>query len=248
MSKPTRFPNGLATAAKGSTLWNFPMPDPTRYFVFFEDFHDWANDGSDTADRPWVDTFVSVGSASSIAPVADEPFGAVVFTAGSNDNDGAQAQWHTENFTITSGKKTWFKVRFKLSEATQSDFLLGLAVLDTTAIDVAGDGVTDGIFFQKDDGSTTITFQVQKDATTGQLRDTNVGTATTSYMSLGFEFDGVRYVKVFRDDVLVDTVDLTTTLSTYLPNTPLAVTLAYLAGAAGGSTMTVDYVFAAQER
>lgn len=246
MPSPVRYTAGVSTAAKGSTLSNYPMPDPTRVFTIFDDFEQWSNTTGGTADTPWVDTFVGT---STVAVVADEPFGAVVFTAGAVENDGAQVQWQTENFTMAAnGKKTWFKTRFKLSDATQSDFLLGLAVLDTTAIAADGDGVTDGIFFQKDDGTTTITFQCQKNATTGQLRDTNVGTATTSYMTLGFEFDGIRYIKIFRDDVHVDTMDLTTTATTYLPDTPITVTMAYLAGTTGGSTMTVDYVFAAQER
>ena len=49
--------------------------------------------------------------------------------------------------------------RFKLSDATQSDALVGLAITDTTAID----GVTDGIFFTKDDGDTNLDFVVEKD-------------------------------------------------------------------------------------
>jgi hypothetical protein len=44
------------------------------------------------------------------------------------------------------------------------------------------------------------------------------------------------------------TLDLTTTLSTYLPDTALTVSFALLAGEAEATTMTIDYLFAAIER
>ena len=245
MAAPVRFPAGVSTAAKGTTLANFPAPDPTKCYVFFEDFDEYANTTGGVADTPWVDTFVN---SSSIAVVADEPFGAIIMTNTGADNDMAQIQWQTENFTIAAGKKAWFKTRIKCSDATQSDWLVGLAVLDTSLMGATeGAGVTDGIFFSKDDGDTQIDLQVQKAANT-QVRKANLGTATTSYQVLGWEWDGVRYVKGFLNDVQVCTLDLTATASAYMPDTPITVSVAIMNGEGAAKTMTIDYLFAAIER
>ena len=248
MANPTRFPSGLSTAARQSTLFNLPFPDPTKVFTYFDDFTDYQNTTGGVSDMPYVDTFITAGSPT-IAAVASEPFGAILVTNTASDNDGAQIQYHVANFTLGSGKKAWFKARFKVSDATQSDWAVGLVVLDTTVLGATdGAGVTDGIFFSKDDGDTQIDIQAQKTATAGQTRQANIGTCTTSYMTLGFEFDGVRYVTCFMDDVKVYTLDLSTTLTTYLPDAALSPTFALLNGEAVAKTMTIDYVFAAIER
>lgn len=239
MPSPVRMTAGVSTATKGTALWNYPRPDPTKVYSYFNDFELYvAGD--------WTRTAVGTGTS---ALAADEPFGALLITNSAADNDAVQHQLTTENFTMTSGKKAWFKARFKVSDATQSDFILGLAVLDTTLMGSAsGDGVTDGIFFAKDDGDTNLDFHVQKDTTTGQLSTSAIATVGTSYMTVGFEFDGLRYIKVFVDDVHKTTVDMTATLATYLPNTPLTVSFGLVNGEAAAKTMHVDYIFAAIER
>jgi hypothetical protein len=50
------------------------------------------------------------------------------------------------------------------------------------------------------------------------------------------------------NDVHTCTIDLGATPANYLPNTPLTVSAGFLNGAAGAKTLTIDYLFAAQER
>lgn len=239
----TRFTNGITNAVKNSTLQNALTPDPTRVFTYFNDFSTYAS-------GDWTITAVEAGAGSAAyALVADEPFGALGITNDAADDDSAQFQLTTENFTLSTGKKAWFKARFKVSDATQSDFLIGLAVLDTTLMGSAdGDGNTDGIFFSKDDGDTQLDFQVQKNTTTGQLRATNIATVSTSYITVGFEWDGARYINYYVNDVYVGQLDLTGTPSTYLPDTPITVSFGIVNGEAVAKVMTVDYVYAAIER
>ena len=59
-------------------------------------------------------------------------------------------------FSFTPGKKAFFKCRFKVSDATQSDVVIGLQVIDTTPLDV-----TDGIYFLKPDDAATVNFVVR---------------------------------------------------------------------------------------
>ena len=242
MPSPVRYPSGVSTAVKGSVLWNYPAQDPTKTFEYFNDFHSYAA-------GDW--TITRVGTTPTEALTADEPFGALLLTMAATDNSADQLQLTTENFTLTSGKKAWFKTRFKVSDATQSDFLMGLAVLDSTLISAGsglGDDVTDGIFFYKDDGSTAIKLSCQKDATTGQISPLTVATCGTAYVTLGWEYDGASSIRAYVNDALVGTLDLTSTPATYLPDTPVTVSMAMMNGEAVAKTMTIDYVFAAIER
>lgn len=238
MPSPVRYPSGVSTAAKGSVLFNMPAPDPTKFYMEFEDFTKYL--ASD-----W--TVTTVG-ASTVAK-ADAPFGVVTMTTAGAENDGVQIQKTGESFLLGAGKKAWFKTRFKISDATQSDFAVGLMVTDTTAIAASGDGVTDGVFFQKDDGSTSVTLYCQKNTTTGQTSAASVHTMVAdTYVELGWEFDGVRYIKYFVNGVHKGTMDLTATLTTYLPDTDLTMTFAFLTGDAAAITANVDYMLAAIER
>jgi hypothetical protein len=67
-------------------------------------------------------------------------------------------------------------------------------------------------------------------------------------MTLAFYFDGRQYVYLYKDDAQVARVDLTSTLTTYLPDTELTVSFGIQNGEAVAKTMSIDYIFAAQER
>jgi hypothetical protein len=243
MGTPVRFPFGVTNNVKANPLGMMGLPDPTKYHTFFDDFDKYT-----AAD--WTITTTEGGSGDATEAVADANNGILVITNDGADNDCDWFQKVGETFLLASGKKLFFKSRFKVSDATQSDWIMGLQVTDTTPLDTGGDGVTDGIFFQKDDGDTNIDFYVQKDASGGQLTNTAVTTAAAddTFMTLGFYFDGARYVDVYKDDVLVYVADLTATLSTYLPNTELTISFGIQNGAAAAKVLSIDYIFVAQER
>ena len=238
MPNPVSFTAGISTAAKTSALATYPGQDPMKVFTYSNDFDNYvAGD--------W--TVTAVGA--STAAMTDGANGRLLLTTAALENDGVQLQKVGGAFLPVSGKKMWFKTKFQISDATQSDFLFGIAVTDTTAIVAAGDGVTDGIFFQKDDGSTSVTLYCQKDTTTGQTSAASVATITAATdIELAFYYNGVSSIKYFVDGVHKGTLDLTTTPATYLPDTECRVTMAFLTGAAAAITCNIDYIFAAIER
>jgi hypothetical protein len=237
MPSPVRYPAGVSTAPKGNALSNYPQPDPFKVFTYKNDFDNYvAGD--------W--TVTAVGA--STAAMTDAANGRLLLTTAGAENDGVQLQKVGEAFLPVSGKKMWFKTKFKVSAETQSDFLFGIAVTDTAAIAADGDGVTDGIFFQKDDGSTDVRFYCQKDATTGQSITTGVHTmAADTDVELAFEYDGLTSIKLYVNGVHKTTVALTTAAG-FLPDTECRVTMAFLTGAAAAITCSIDYIFAAIER
>jgi hypothetical protein len=234
MSTPSRFTYGVTNVSKDGPYGQMRAPVPQVMHQYFDDFDTY------TAAQ-WTITAVGAGTTA----LTDVDGGAILLTNAAADNDSRFHQKVGESFLPASGKKMFFAIRFAVSDATQSDWVCGLQVTDTTPLDV-----TDGMYFMKDDGDTNIDFYVSKDATTGRLTSTAVTTASAAatFMELAFYFDGARYVTLWKDGVQVYTVDLTTTLTTYLPDTELTISFGVQNGEAVAKTMTVDYIFAAKER
>ena len=202
----------------------------------FEDF-------SKYAAGDWTITETGVGTRALTAGTN----GNLLVTNAAADNDNNQFQRVVADYLFDATKKAWFKARVKISDATETDFAIGLMSLDTDVFSsTAGDGVTDGVFFYKDDGSTALSFMVQKNTTTGQNTTTSVYTMVAdTFVTLGWYFDANGHISYFINDVQIGTVDAS---STYLPDGALALTFAIKNGEAVAKTMTVDYVFAAIER
>ena len=181
-------------------------------------------------------TLVEAGAGESTVAVitADGGQGGILrFTADANENDGVNVQLASAAFKLVAGNVLHFHARVKLSEATQSDFFVGLAITDT---DILG-GVTDRIGFQKLDGSTDITAMLEKDST--ETLTSALATAGTGWVELEFYLDASGGVEFF-----VDGASVATPAVTNLPNDEaLRATVQFLSGAAGASkTFDVDFI------
>ena len=234
MSAPTRFPSGVTNVAKTAPLGMFGMPDPTQWHVFFDDFDRYvAGD--------WTITTTEAGAGSASEALTDADGGVLLITNDAADNDADFFNKVGESFLMAAGKRAFFKARFKVSDATQSDFVIGLQITDTTPL-----SATDGIFFQKDDGDANLDVYCRKDATTGSTSATAIHTMVDdTYVEVAWAYDGVDEVKVFVDGAHVSTLDGS---STYLPDTELTVSFGIQNGEAVSKTMSLDYILAAKER
>lgn len=239
MGSATRFPNGITNVKGNKPMANYGYPDPSIWHSFFDDFDCYlAGD--------WTITAVGTGTSA----LTDADGGALLITNSALDNDGRQHQKVGESFLLAAGKKAVFKTILQVSDATQSDLLIGLVVTDTTLLGATGgDGATDGIFFYKDDGVATLNISCQKDTTTGQLQATSIATLVNgTFVELAWYYDGGSKVEYFVDGIKKGTLDLTSTPTAYLPDTELTVSFALLNGEAVAKTMTIDYILAALER
>lgn len=231
MSTPTRFTGGITTVAKTAPLGQFGMPDPTVWHVYFDDFDKYT-----AAD--WTITTTEAGIGSATEALTDGDGGLLLVTNDDADNDADFFQKVGESFTFAAGKKLLFKARFKVSDATQSDFVIGLQITDTAPLDV-----TDGVFFQKDDGDANLDFHVEKDDTATDA--TAIATvADDTFLTVAFAYDGKSTVTYFVDDAAKGSVS-----ATNLPDDEaLTVSFGIQNGEAAAKTMTVDYLFVAKER
>lgn len=207
----------------------------TDAVVFFEDFINPGTVASDTFPG-WTSTLVEAGASESTITLADASGGAMVITTDANEDDGVNFQLKGESFGFSSSQKaTYFGIRMKASEATQSDFLVGLCITDT---DLLG-AMTDGVYFRKADGSTATEFVTEKDSSETATAAVHTFAADT-YVIYEFYFDGSS-VEAFVDGARVAQHTLT------IPDDELLTpSMHFLAGATTAKTMTVDWVRAIQ--
>lgn len=227
----TRLPNGVTNVADNALFADMVQPDPTKFHQFFDDFDNYAA-------GDWTVTETQAGATQALT-AGDG--GLLLVTNSAADDDLVALQKNPAAFTFTAGKKTFFRCRFKVSDATQSDVVFGLQVVDTTPLDV-----TDGVYFLKADGSTAISVVCRKNATTGSTSASSIATlANDTFITLGFYYDGESKVYYEVNGSVVGSLDGT---SAYLPDTDCTVSFALQNGEAAAKTMTVDYVYVAKER
>lgn len=224
---PLRYPGGLTTAKKNAPMGDFILPDMTQVHIFMEDF-----DYYTAAD--WTVTEVGVATQA----LTDGDGGRLLVTNAAADDDSSFNQKVGESYLFETGKKLWFDCLFQVSDATQSDVVIGLQITDTTPLDV-----TDGVFFLKADGAATVDLLVEKNntATTTSAVATLVDATD---LRLSFFYDGVDSIKIFADGVHV-----ATSVTTNFPDDEnLTIAFGIQNGEASAKTMTVDYIMVAKER
>ena len=228
----THFTSGVTNVSGDGTLGKLKAPAPHKYHSYFNDFDTYL--ASD-----WTITTTEAGTGTATEALADGDGGLLLVTNAAGDNDHDFFQLVKEGYKYEAGKQLAFNIRFKTSDATQTDIVAGLQLTDTTPLDV-----TDGIFFLKEDGSTSISFIVEKDSTQSTLTLPNA-LADDTFMTLGFVFDPKdQKFHVFQDNVLAGTV-----VNTNAPDDEeLTVSFGVQNGEAAAKTMTIDYVGAMKER
>lgn len=211
-----------------------PMVGDAAWAVYWNDF----TRPTDYDTNDWTLTTVEAGAGSATEAIGNLAGGILVITNDNADDDADWFQSTREVFRMTLGQRTLFGIRFKVSDATQIDVAVGLQITDTTPL-----AVTDGIYFRKDDGDAFLDFVVIKDSVATTV--TAVGTLVNdTHITLGFEYDGASAVYPWVDGVRQDPVAVTN-----LPNDEeLAISFGIQNGEAAAKIMSVDYIYAAQER
>ena len=224
----TRFPFGVTNVSEASLYADIGQNAPNVYHNYFNDFDTYvAGD--------WTVTETDSGATQALT---NGDGGLLLITNTAADNDLVALQKKGESFTFASGKKLAFEARFKVSDATQSDVVVGLQVTDTTPLAVAN-----GVYFIKNDGVATANFVVTKDSTS----TTNSAVATLvddTFITLGFYYDGGNLYYFVNGTLAGSSVTTNIPAST----TTLTVSFAIQNGEAAAKTMTVDYINVCKER
>jgi len=225
MMSTSRFPNGITNRPKNDSVGEMGQLDATKLHTFFTDF-DTYNAGD------WVVSEVGVGTQA----LADADGGVLDVTTNTATFDQGALQTVGESFAIEAGKKTWFKSRLKLNDATQSDMVVGLQIRDT-----APTVVSDGIYFSKADGNPDVSMLTRQGNSSvavivGSMPD-------DTYTELDWYYDGDTRVEGFFNGELVGA------LTSRIPyGVELTVSFAIRAGTTAAKVLSVDYLLVAKER
>jgi len=229
----TNFTKGVNNITAQNILGQMIQLDPTQMHTYFDDFDTYhANE--------WVVTETQAGATQALANVDG---GVLLLTNSAADDDLNALQKVGESFKFEAGKKLFFKARFAVSDATQSDFVIGLQITDTTPL-----AVTDGVYFRKDDGDANLDFVVVKDSTASTATAIATVVAAT-YITVGFYYNGVDEVVYAASTNSLNPTVLGKLATTNLPDDEeLTISFGIQNGEAVAKTLSVDYVFAAKER
>lgn len=195
-----------------------------------------AGDATGVIKEGWLCSFVEAGAGGQLMSKVDGADGGqLLITTAGNEDDGINMQMTGEacNPAVTAAAHFpfYFGIRFKVSDATQSDFIAGMCIGDTTLTA----GMTDGVYFRSVDGAVAINAVVEKDSTETPAAVLNA--ADDTWMTLEILFTG-HTVHFYVDGVR--------TASPVMDNWPndeyLTPSFEYLNGAAGSDTVTIDWI------
>jgi len=174
---------------------------------------------------------------------------------------------------VNAGKRSWFAARLKLSDVNLSSFLIGMTNADTTPLGAAASeetGVTDGIFFYKASGATDIRFAARKASATFAQKTGLVVPVNATYLVLGWAYrpasaenqGGAEEFALYTNDIAltqpppvgrtdrgtVQVSSVAAPVGTAVPAVAIGPQLSIRNGEAVAKTMSLDWIFAAQER
>lgn len=202
----------------------------------------WQDDFQFYLATDWVITETGSGTRA----VSQALGGQLVITNAAADNDVNSLQLRSvasgavaEQWKFIAGKPLYFGVRFKISDATESDFVIGLHITATTPVASAP---TDGIYFRKDDGDRLIDLVGRKNSTGSEVAGV---LGVSGYMTndtwtvLEFYYDGVTSaIQAFQDGVGFGSIPLTNVVD----DEELAVSFAHQNGEGVAKLLTLDWI------
>lgn len=255
MASPTRFPAGVSTQPIGSTLGQYPVPDPADVAQDFHDFDqyvaaDWTV--TNTTSHATIGLTAGAGGLISIAGGASSVTADIGAILSLPLNVNIPVNVVSNTYPPTA--KAWYYVGLKATTAINDQIQAGVTSSNAALTP------TDGIYFNKAAGSTAITFVVRKSSTSLAATAYSTGTTTVAtladatFVRLGWYYDGQGNIDVFVNDAKVCSVNVTTAAGLVVATFPQAVNLGQGFGLKAAATapttgdLIVDFSMISQTR
>lgn len=240
----SRFPAGVSTAAKFSTLYDMGAQDPTKIHQEFCDFT-----GLDYVAAQWTVTETQATATQNLqASDAAGEYGILrqALTAGVpaiGDLSSIQLTTVPLFLDTTTGKRWWMKARISRDNA---DATIGVGV---QAVNATPFTVANGIWVSITGASTDIVFRIAKAsaASTATVTAGYPTSALNTFVTVGMMYDPkAQEVKCFVNDVQKGTISVATTNN--IPIVGLTPTISVQNTTANARNMDTDYILFAVER
>jgi len=198
--------------------------DPAKGFGFFEDFIV----GPTSTTSYWFGASTAISSGTYVDAGLE---GGVIALTPDVEDKGIQIQGNA-GFVAAADFNMACECRFKLTDADQTDFMVGFSGLDTTALGLNDEAIAIG----GEDGSALLKYVSRSDGT-GSFTTTGETMVDNTFYRAGFIVNGTKSVKYYADGELV--ITHTTTVS----DEAMAPTIALLSGAAAANCLYLDWVY-----
>lgn len=224
----TRFANGVATAGDSAGFNNMKVPDPSIYHWFFEDF-----------DQYTAAQWVTGGVGAPVAPVLVSGDGGIIQLANSVANgDNNWLQQAQTAWSITAGKRLFFRARAALNAVTFGSVALGLQVA------VAANNFltpVNGVFLRKSASNAGMELVVR---TAGvETASGSIGDYTGGIVDVFFVYDGQGTVIAGANNQ-----PLASVTPAAFTGVPLSIVVGVQNTSAASRVLAVDQIFCAKER
>lgn len=227
----THFSSGVTNVSASADMTALRTMDPSQYYCWNDDFMEYIAGN-------WIVTETDAGSTEAIVSGAGGLFAITNVSAGATD--AAQIQWCG---SAAAGVLTVFwdatkdlivKARVKASHATNTAWVVGAATVDTT---LAASLPTDGIFFYKASGATSLIASARK---------AGASTSITLGATVADTFNTMAFVYTASDGTWRGYLDGIqsgeTSTASISPTAGLSVGISLLNASAVAHVLTVDYL------
>ncbi len=187
------------------------------------------------------------GSGAETLACADKVNGVLQIVTEGDDDDSGELVQQCECWKLVDNYPLYAELRFKLSDAKETDFWFGL-ITGTTGY-FAGPP-NDYVVFKKDDGDNNLDFANALNGA-GNDTDTTQDLVDDTWYRLGIHWDGEGNIRwfVIEDGDFPQTILATGTVTTYIvQDEELTLGFGIQAGEAKAKTLSVDYVKVSQKR
>lgn len=251
-SAPVRYPSGVSTRMPHHLFGNFPRPDPTEVWSFFDDFNGFIVAAAGVTGWHLDETNTGTGPT-----MLDEFGGVVQFEADTAQGDGFHYQLGNnttvyEPVKLVAGKRAWFSTCFSIEDVDQNLFFIGCHI---AADDPLGTEPSDQFGVRsKPSGLGTMQFCAGKTNSTEVTADIGTMADSTRYALYAY-YDGKStiFVQVYVQStgVLFGSGELTVTSSAagdLLPDTEMTIAFAMEANDTGTDKFQIDWLGVWRER
>lgn len=257
MAAPSRFTSGVSTRPVNHIYGNFPRPDPTEIWQFFDDFNTFNTSAALVVG--WHLDEVDTGGNSTGPTMLDEFGGVVQFEPGATADDNVCYQWALnttvmEPVKLIAGRRAWFSTCFSCEDVDKNIFFIGCHI---AADDITGTEPSDQFGVRSKPGSVgTMQFCAGKTNSTEATADLVTMADSTRYAVYAY-YDGKDEVQVQVYSVASDVYTLeisktvTVTSSTagdLLPDTEMTMGFAMENTDTGADKFQLDWFHIARER
>lgn len=227
----THFPNGITNLLQAHPMKQLAFPHPARAIVDFEEFLKQA-----LAD--W--TVTKIGAGTNVLTAGDG--GRLLITNAGANGDTVAYQRTVANLRLDKKRDAFFEAKLELSDVVNSLLVVGMQALDSTPF-----AVSDGIYFNKINGSASVDLAIFKAAAGSVAAVAAVAAlvnATQTKLQWYYDASAAR-LYYGQDDVVKG---YTEALTNFPDTVDLTMSFALQNGAAAAKAMTVDYVMAGRNR